>query len=199
MIGSRLGESAMARADHSRRTRSRSGGEPWRTFRWPSPIPRPCRSSPPERLAQPAKPATDQPRALPDHPREGEGRFDLADGGRTSPRTAGCERRRARPMSSAGCGGIVPRSRSAPSSTSPRKAAISTPASTGRSPCARRPDARRFPDDFVFPEDQPMTSVAKQIGNAVPCLLAQAIGNSVVDAVARADELLGVEREVVLA
>ncbi len=44
-----------------------------------------------------------------------------------------------------------------------------------------------------------MTSIAKQVGNAVPCLLAQAIGNSVVDALARADELLGVEREVVLA
>jgi len=30
-----------------------------------------------------------------------------------------------------------------------------------------------FPDDFVFPGDQSMTSIAKQIGNAVPPLLAQ--------------------------
>ena len=29
-----------------------------------------------------------------------------------------------------------------------------------------------FPDTFVFPEDQPMTAVAKQVGNAVPPLLA---------------------------
>jgi DNA (cytosine-5)-methyltransferase 1 len=33
-----------------------------------------------------------------------------------------------------------------------------------------------FPDDFVLPETQPMTSVALQIGNAVPPLLAQQIG-----------------------
>ena len=33
-----------------------------------------------------------------------------------------------------------------------------------------------FPDDFVLPEEQSMTSVARQIGNAVPCLLAQRIG-----------------------
>jgi DNA (cytosine-5)-methyltransferase 1 len=33
-----------------------------------------------------------------------------------------------------------------------------------------------FPDDFVFPQTQPMTSVALQIGNAVPPLLAQQIG-----------------------
>jgi len=32
-----------------------------------------------------------------------------------------------------------------------------------------------FPDDFILPEDQSMTSVARQIGNAVPCLLAQCI------------------------
>jgi DNA (cytosine-5)-methyltransferase 1 len=32
-----------------------------------------------------------------------------------------------------------------------------------------------FPDDFIFPETQPMTSVALQIGNAVPPLLAERI------------------------
>ena len=32
-----------------------------------------------------------------------------------------------------------------------------------------------FPDDFVLPSDQPMTAIAKQIGNAVPPLLA--VGN----------------------
>jgi DNA (cytosine-5)-methyltransferase 1 len=32
-----------------------------------------------------------------------------------------------------------------------------------------------FPDDFEFPQTQSMTSVARQIGNAVPCLFAQRI------------------------
>ena len=32
-----------------------------------------------------------------------------------------------------------------------------------------------FPDDFVFPESQSMTSVARQIGNAVPPLMATAL------------------------
>jgi DNA (cytosine-5)-methyltransferase 1 len=38
-----------------------------------------------------------------------------------------------------------------------------------------------FPDDFIFPEDQAMTSVARQIGNAVPPLLAKAIATAVRD------------------
>jgi DNA (cytosine-5)-methyltransferase 1 len=53
-------------------------------------------------------------------------------------------------------------------------------------PSAHRPitvrEAARcmsFPDDFVFPDDQPMTSVAKQIGNAVPPLLAQRLAEAV--------------------
>jgi DNA (cytosine-5)-methyltransferase 1 len=53
-------------------------------------------------------------------------------------------------------------------------------------PSAHRPITLReaarcmsFPDDFVFPEDQPMTAVARQIGNAVPPLLAQRIAEAV--------------------
>lgn len=52
-------------------------------------------------------------------------------------------------------------------------------------PSAHRPITVReaaklmsFPDDFEFPEHQSMTSVAKQIGNAVPPLLAQKIAES---------------------
>lgn len=37
-----------------------------------------------------------------------------------------------------------------------------------------------FPDDFVFPESQSMTSVARQIGNAVPPLMATALAEVVV-------------------
>ena len=49
-------------------------------------------------------------------------------------------------------------------------------------PSAHRPITLReaarcmsFPDDFIFPENQAMTSVARQIGNAVPPLLARHI------------------------
>jgi DNA (cytosine-5)-methyltransferase 1 len=38
-----------------------------------------------------------------------------------------------------------------------------------------------FPDDFVLPTDQSMTSVARQIGNAVPPLLAQRLAEAVAD------------------
>ena len=38
-----------------------------------------------------------------------------------------------------------------------------------------------FPDRFVFPETQPMTSVARQIGNAVPPLMAEVLGNAIAD------------------
>lgn len=36
-----------------------------------------------------------------------------------------------------------------------------------------------FDDDFVLPEDQPMTTIARQIGNAVPPVLARCIAESV--------------------
>jgi DNA (cytosine-5)-methyltransferase 1 len=45
-----------------------------------------------------------------------------------------------------------------------------------------------FPDDFVFPLEQPMTSVAKQIGNAVPPLLARRIAEALADHLDRALE-----------
>jgi DNA (cytosine-5)-methyltransferase 1 len=52
-------------------------------------------------------------------------------------------------------------------------------------PSAHRPitvrEAARcmsFPDDFVLPQEQSMTSIAKQLGNAVPPALAQAIARS---------------------
>lgn len=56
-------------------------------------------------------------------------------------------------------------------------------------PSAHRPitvrEAARcmsFPDDFALPEHQAMTSVARQIGNAVPPLLAQRIAESLSEA-----------------
>jgi DNA (cytosine-5)-methyltransferase 1 len=53
-------------------------------------------------------------------------------------------------------------------------------------PSAHRPitvrEAARlmsFPDDFVLPEDQSMTSIARQVGNAVPPLLARHIATAI--------------------
>jgi DNA (cytosine-5)-methyltransferase 1 len=36
-----------------------------------------------------------------------------------------------------------------------------------------------FPDGFVFPEEQSLTSVGRQVGNAVPPLLAHRIAHQV--------------------
>ena len=96
----------------------------------------------------------------------------------TSCRAAGGTSRPAPPTSSVGCGGTAPRSRSAPSSTSPRRAAISTRPHTGRSRCARRRGCMSFADDFVLPE-RPVDDLGRpQIGNAVPPLLAQRIADA---------------------
>jgi DNA (cytosine-5)-methyltransferase 1 len=57
-------------------------------------------------------------------------------------------------------------------------------------PSAHRPitvrEAARlmsFPDDFVLPEDQAMSSIARQVGNAVPPLLARRIAEALASAV----------------
>jgi DNA (cytosine-5)-methyltransferase 1 len=43
-----------------------------------------------------------------------------------------------------------------------------------------------FPDDFVLPTDQSMTSISKQIGNAVPPPLAQHLGRALAQHITRA-------------
>jgi DNA (cytosine-5)-methyltransferase 1 len=59
-------------------------------------------------------------------------------------------------------------------------------------PSAHRPitvrEAARcmgFADDFVFPAEQAMTSVARQVGNAVPPPLASAIAGSLAESLDR--------------
>ncbi len=61
-------------------------------------------------------------------------------------------------------------------------------------PSAHRPitvrEAARlmsFPDDFVLPEDQSMSSIARQVGNAVPPLLAHRIAESLAASLAGAE------------
>ena len=60
-------------------------------------------------------------------------------------------------------------------------------------PSAHRPitvrEAARlmsFPDDFVLPEDQSMSSIARQVGNAVPPLLARRVAESLAASLAAA-------------
>ncbi|MBS1888244.1 MAG: DNA cytosine methyltransferase [Actinobacteria bacterium] len=64
-------------------------------------------------------------------------------------------------------------------------------------PSAHRPitvrEAARlmsFPDDFALPEDQAMSSVARQVGNAVPPLLARRIAESLAASLAAGDPAL---------
>jgi DNA (cytosine-5)-methyltransferase 1 len=64
-------------------------------------------------------------------------------------------------------------------------------------PSAHRPitvrEAARlmsFPDDFILPEDQSMSSIARQVGNAVPPLLAQRIAESLAASLAVEDSKL---------
>jgi DNA (cytosine-5)-methyltransferase 1 len=66
-------------------------------------------------------------------------------------------------------------------------------------PSAHRPitvrEAARlmsFPDDFVLPEDQSMSSIARQVGNAVPPLLARHIAEALATALALKPDLAAV-------
>jgi DNA (cytosine-5)-methyltransferase 1 len=50
-----------------------------------------------------------------------------------------------------------------------------------------------IPDDFTLPEDQPMTAIARQIGNAVPTLMAERFADAIaaaLDGEARAEPVL---------
>jgi site-specific DNA-cytosine methylase len=53
-----------------------------------------------------------------------------------------------------------------------------------------------FPDDFELPEDQAMTAVARQVGNAVPPTLAARIAELVA---AQLDAAGGVEAALLVA
>jgi len=45
-----------------------------------------------------------------------------------------------------------------------------------------------FPDDLVLPEDQSMTTVARQVGNAVPPLMAQMLSETLAEALDRLED-----------
>lgn len=45
-----------------------------------------------------------------------------------------------------------------------------------------------FPDDFILPEDQSMTAIARQIGNAVPPLLAECLASAICEGLDNREE-----------
>jgi DNA (cytosine-5)-methyltransferase 1 len=160
---------------------------PWRTFREavdglpPAPDGR--------RWHRPRKPRPESVRRYKAVPRDGGDRFAMQ-----------------RNLDRAGLGHLVPRCwREKPTGTTDVFGRLwwDRPALTIRTefykpekgrylhPSAHRPitvrEAARlmsFPDDFLLPEDQSMSSIARQIGNAVPPLLARRIAESLATALA---------------
>lgn len=176
-IGSRLGKPELPAPTHYNPDAVGLGGLPWRTFRdaveglplvpdgvnW-------------HRSRNPRPLSIERYRTIPG---EGEGRFDLA--ARRPDITPACWLRK--PTGSTDVFGRLWWDRPAFTIRTefykPEKGRYLHPQE--HRPITVREAARcmSFEDDFVFPEDQPMTQVAKQIGNAVPPLLARAIATTV--------------------
>jgi DNA (cytosine-5)-methyltransferase 1 len=155
---------------------------PWRTFEWAVNNPVPLSLEPDGRRWHTARnPTAKSIERYKTIPAEGEGRFELA--ARRPDITPSCWLRK-----KSGTTDVFGRLWwQRPAYTirteffKPEKGRYLHPSE--HRPITLREGARcmSFPDDFELPEDQTMTSVARQIGNAVPCLLAQRI----------ADELAG--------
>ena len=176
VIGSRLGPPLWPTQTHFAPDKLALGGRPWRTFRdaveglslmptgtdWHNPRnPRPM--------------SVERYRTIPN---EGEGRFDLA--ARRPDITPGCWLRKK--TGSTDVFGRLWWDRPAFTIRTefykPEKGRYLHPSE--HRPITVREAARcmTLPDDFVLPDEQSMTSVAKQIGNAVPTLLAMRIAES---------------------
>lgn len=180
VIGTRSGEPPWPKQTHYREGEIRpAGGRPWRTFRdavkglslkpteqnWHR-----CRNPKPLSLERYKTIA-----------REGEGRFDLA--ARRPDITPDCWLRKK--TGSTDVFGRLWWDRPAFTIRTefykPEKGRYLHPSE--HRPITVREAARcmSFPDGFVFPEEQSMTAVAKQIGNAVPPTLARAIGDALAE------------------
>lgn len=179
VIGSRLGDPVFPEPTHADPALGTSL-PPWRTFRWAVENPTPL-SLEPDGLAwhnarNPKPVSLERYRTIPG---EGQNRFDLA---RKRPDiTPRCWLDK--PTGSTDVFGRLWWDRPAFTIRTefykPEKGRYLHPSE--HRPITLREGARcmSFPDDFVLPEDQPMTQIAKQIGNAVPVLLAQRIAEAV--------------------
>lgn len=176
VIGSRVGPPVWPAQTHFAPTRLALGGRPWRTFRdaveglsleptgtdW-------------HNRRNPRPMSVERYQTIPN---EGEGRFDLA--ARRPDITPGCWLRKK--TGSTDVFGRLWWDRPAFTIRTefykPEKGRYLHPSE--HRPITIREAARcmTMPDDFVLPQEQSMTSVAKQIGNAVPTLLATRIAES---------------------
>jgi DNA (cytosine-5)-methyltransferase 1 len=156
------------------------GGHEWRTFRWAVSNPTPLPLEPDGRnwhcARNPTATSVERYKTIPN---EGEGRFELA--ARRPDITPACWLNKR-----SGTTDVFGRLWwDKPAYTirteffKPEKGRYLHPSE--HRPITLREAARcmSFPDDFILPEDQSMTSVARQIGNAVPCLFAQRIAERV--------------------
>lgn len=181
VIGTRVGEVPWPRQTHSDPDAPRLGTDPWRTF---GDAVVGLRLAPTgDNWHNPRNPRPESVRRYKAVPRNGGDRFDMQ-----------------RNLDRAGLGHLVPACwRNKPTGTTDVFGRLwwERPAYTIRTefykpekgrylhPSAHRPitvrEAARcmsFEDDFVLPGDQSMTSIARQIGNAVPPLLARRIADA---------------------
>jgi len=177
VVGTREGEPPWPTRTHYPPERVPLGGEPWRTFRDAvEGLPLKPDELNWHRSRNPRPMSLERYRTIPN---EGEGRFHLA--ARRPDITPACWLRKK--SGSTDVFGRLWWERPAFTIRTefykPEKGRYLHPSE--HRPITVREAARcmSFSDDFVFPEHQPMTAVAKQVGNAVPPLLARRIAEAV--------------------
>lgn len=187
-IGSRLGAPAFPERTHFPRDAVPPGGAPWRTF---GDAVEGLPLTPDEKdwhtSRNPRPLSVERYRTIPG---EGEGRFELA--ARRPDITPNCWLRKK--TGSTDVFGRLWWGRPAFTIRTeffkPEKGRYLHPSE--HRPITVREAARcmSFPDDFVLPTDQSMTTIAKQVGNAVPPLLAQRLAEALLDRLEASDRAL---------
>ena len=180
VIGSRVGAPSWPPQTHFPPEEAGPGAQTWRTFRQAvAGLPRVPDGKNWHRPRNPRPVSVQRYRAIPG---EGEGRFDLA--ARRPDITPACWLRKT--TGSTDVFGRLWWDRPAYTIRTefykPEKGRYLHPVE--HRPITVREAARcmSFPDEFELPEEQPMTTVAKQIGNAVPPLLAEAVAKVIAEA-----------------
>lgn len=179
VIGVAHGEVPWPEASHAASPTNADGLPPWRTFR--DAVRGLSRAPTGKNWHNPRNPRPESLERYKTIPNEGEGRFDLA--ARRPDITPDCWLRKK--SGSTDVFGRLWWDRPAYTIRTeffkPEKGRYLHPSE--HRPITVREAARcqGFPDDFVFPQTQSMTSVAKQIGNAVPPPLARRIANALLD------------------
>ena len=181
-IGSRVGAPTFPASTHGDPTKPLDGRRQWRTFRWamthPSELPLKPNGHAWHKSRNPTSMSIERYKTIPN---EGEGRFELAE--RRPDLTPACWLNK-----KTGTTDVFGRLWwDRPAYTirteffKPEKGRYLHPSE--HRPITLREAARlmSFPDDFVLPPDQSMTAIGKQIGNAVPCLLAQRIAEALAE------------------